>query len=396
MTGTGTMRPTPRTSPATPARSPAARTGPGPAATATARRGSFPARQLGAGRTLYRRRQTGRTRLTEPTPLNGDSNQNNLHSRPFYALSAVFMVSSDTFVPSNWSLIPTGLTTGDRFRLLFIPSATTDASSDDIADYNTFVQTAAAAGHADIQDYSESFRMVGSTETVDARDNTATNYTNGPRGVPIYWLNGAKLADDYPDFYDGSWDEEAAGRSETGSEVTLTGSSQVWTGSAEDGTKSIAGNNTSRALGNAGNQWVRVGRPSHGIYGPIQGSIAPRTENKGVYALSAVFTVARQAVVTNNPPVFTETARARRGAWRRTRMRRRTWATAVGATDIDTGDTLTYTLGGTDASFFDIDLVERPDPDEVRRDLRPRDQGRATPWTVKRRRRQRRQRPPSR
>ena len=108
----------------------------------------------------------------------------------------------------------------------------------DIADYNSFVQTAAAAGHADLQAYSDSFRMVGSTETVDARDNTATNYTNGPRGVPIYWLNGAKLADDYADFYDGSWDEEAAGRSETGAEVTLTGSSQIWTGSAADGTAS--------------------------------------------------------------------------------------------------------------------------------------------------------------
>ena len=29
-------------------------------------------------------------------------------------------------------------------------------------------------------------------------------------GVPIYWLNGAKVADDYADFYDGSWDSNAA------------------------------------------------------------------------------------------------------------------------------------------------------------------------------------------
>ena len=275
-------------------------------------------------------------------------------SRPLYALSAVFMVSSDTSVPSNWSLIPTGLTNGDRFRLLFISSTTTDASSADIADYNSFVQTAAAAGHADIQDYSDSFHMVGSTETVDARDNTATNYTNGPRGVPIYWLNGAKLADDYPDFYDGSWDDEAAGRSEAGAEVTLTGSSEVWTGSAEDGTKSIAGNNTSRALGNGGFQWVRVGRPNHGSNGPIQGSISPRTENKGVYALSAVFTVASQVVATNSAPVFSDGASAARSVAENSDAETNV-GDAVGATDIDTGDTLAYSLGGTDATSFTID-----------------------------------------
>ena len=35
-----------------------------------------------------------------------------------------------------------------------------------------------------------------------ARDNTETTGT----GVPIYWYRGAKVADDYADFYDASWD----------------------------------------------------------------------------------------------------------------------------------------------------------------------------------------------
>jgi len=41
------------------------------------------------------------------------------------------------------SLIPTGLVDGDTFRLVFLTSTTTDATSTDIADYNTFVNTAA-------------------------------------------------------------------------------------------------------------------------------------------------------------------------------------------------------------------------------------------------------------
>ena len=47
-----------------------------------------------------------------------------------------------------------------------------DVSSTDIADYNTFIQTRAAAGHTDIRAYSAGFRVVGCTAAVDARDNT--------------------------------------------------------------------------------------------------------------------------------------------------------------------------------------------------------------------------------
>ena len=54
--------------------------------------------------------------------------------------------------------------------------------------------------------------MVGSTAAVDARDNTKTTGT----GVPIYWLNGAKVADNYADFYDGSWSNEANPKDESG------------------------------------------------------------------------------------------------------------------------------------------------------------------------------------
>ena len=115
--------------------------------------------------------------------------------------------AAPTFVPTIWSLVPSGLGDGDSFRLLFIGSNTRNASSSDIDVYNTFVQDLAAGGHLDIRAHSATFRMIGSTENADARDNTGTTGA----GVPIYWLGGAKVADDYADFYDGDWDEEATG-----------------------------------------------------------------------------------------------------------------------------------------------------------------------------------------
>ena len=152
--------------------------------------------------------------------------------------------------------------------------------------------------------YSQTFRILASTEAVDARDNTST--TDRP-GFPIYWLNGAKVADDYADFYDGSWDEEVTGRRETGVAVTIGSSWEIWTGSAHDGTEFFDADTTSRAVGrgavvNPGDPYpVAVGRPnsSTASHGPISGSTADGATSKGVYALSGVFTVA-------TPPVTVE------------------------------------------------------------------------------------------
>ena len=91
-------------------------------------------------------------------------------------------------VTSNWILTPDGVSGGQQFRLIFYSSTKRDAQSDDIEDYNTFVQARAAAGHAKIRQYSDGFTAVGCTEDADARDNTQTRYTDSNTGVPIYWL----------------------------------------------------------------------------------------------------------------------------------------------------------------------------------------------------------------
>ena len=72
----------------------------------------------------------------------------------------------------------------------------------------------AAAGHTAIRAYSTGFRVVGCTDAVDAHDNTGTTGI----GVPIYWLSGNKVADDYGDFYDANWDDEANDKNESGTD----------------------------------------------------------------------------------------------------------------------------------------------------------------------------------
>ena len=212
------------------------------------------------------------------------------------------VVPAATEVPSDWSLIPTGLSTGDTFRLLFLSSTKRNASSTDIADYNTFVQTRAAAGHTDIQAYGAGFRVVGCTAAVDARDNTSTTYTATDKGVPIYWLNGAKAADEYEDFYDGSWDDEVNDKNESGtnSHDTSQQANYPFTGCNHDGTESFSGD-ISRALGEL---LVRPGRPtfSNAILGPLSSdSIVFSTLTRPMYGLSAVFQVAADTT----PPTLT-------------------------------------------------------------------------------------------
>ena len=193
-------------------------------------------------------------------------------------------------VPSSWSLKPAGLSAGE-FRLIFLSSTKHNAESSNIGTYNTFVQNRAAAGHADIRDYSSAFKVVGCTADVDARDNTGTTHTSADRGVPIYWLNGTKVADNYQDFYNGTWDDEANDRNESGNDAhdTSQSSNYPYTGCDHNGTESISGN--SLALGKNA---VRTGEPnsSMGTQGPLQGAGSSTSDGtRPFYGLSSVFQV---------------------------------------------------------------------------------------------------------
>ena len=196
--------------------------------------------------------------------------------------------AAQTEVPNGWVLAPSGLDPGDEFRLLFVTSTRRNAESSDIADYNGFVRGRAAAGHAAIQAHGSGFRVVGSTASVDARDNTSTTYTSADKGVPIYWLNGSKVADDYEDFYDGDWDDETGGRNESGGNVAL-GFDRIFTGSDDDGTA-----HSGRTLGASTS--ARVGIPGSTASGhnPIDGDTNTAVDaERRFYGLSGVFAISR-------------------------------------------------------------------------------------------------------
>ena len=259
------------------------------------------------------------------------------------ATAAVAAAAAPTEVPAGWNLKPTSLTTGDKFRLLFLSSTKRDGSSTDIAVYNTFVQGLAAAGHADIRAYSAGFRAVGCTAAVDARDNTKTTYTATDKGVPIYWLNGAKAADQYEDFYDGSWDDEANDKNESGTNGPDTSQAvnRPYTGCNHDGIEAFSGV-ISLALGTSGTFGVRIGLPNSPVIntGPIgsEFGVVP-SSTRPMYGLSAVFQVAA-AVVTNNPPTVANTIpdqSATAGTAFSYAFPANTFS------DADTGDTLSYT-----------------------------------------------------
>ncbi len=215
-------------------------------------------------------------------------------------------------LPAGSPLIPAGLGAGDEFRLLFLTSTTRDATSTDIADYNSFVQTAAAGGLAALQPYSEGFRAVGSTGDVDARDNARTTYTDDDKGVPIYWLGGKQIADDYEDFHDGTWAEEQTWTDESG--TASTDFKTVWTGSDDDGTeKDLAG---SRRLGAslAGAGWIA--QPAEVGAGDLEPNPLDANQNvrneltHPLYALSQVFVVPRGSAGTDPDYLATVSGRS--------------------------------------------------------------------------------------
>ena len=201
-----------------------------------------------------------------------------------------FIVNPTKYVAQDWPLTPTGLSSGDRFRLMILTTTTRDATSGDIAEYNNFVQDAAAGGHEDIRAHSAHFRVLANTEDVDARDNTGTTGT----GVPIYWLGGKKVADDYEDFYDNTSDSGPV-RHESGNLVP-TGDRYAATGSRDDGTEdTLLGLGASLSLGSSLAVTVatihdQIADPNN-VQNPLGRSYRAPAELFHFHALSPVFVV---------------------------------------------------------------------------------------------------------
>ena len=252
-------------------------------------------------------------------------------------------------VPSNWSLLPSGVAAGDQFRLIYVTSQTTQATDITPSFYDSFVRTEITGndlvngGVTDLADHANSFRAIVGTATrnssgdfhedapvVTARTHARFNQFNDDHpNLPIYWVGGNKVADNNADFDDGDWDDEANPKHADGTAATIN-TNGYWTGSQGDGRYSSSAFRSSgekpttlcAAPELMGNRILAMGAPyvyfgilnddSRNYYAPLGADAADNnlgstlsnhacigrqpTESLPMYALSGLFVVEQVGV----------------------------------------------------------------------------------------------------
>lgn len=132
------------------------------------------------------------------------------------------------------TLVPPDLMPGQEYRLVFTTDGMINSLSPEIDTYNTFV-TNEANSVTELSELGTTWSVIGSTGTVDARDNTNTNPFEDGLGVPIYRLDGMRVANDYNDLWDGSL-QSAINITQTDIMLFPPSIVDVYTGSEIDGT----------------------------------------------------------------------------------------------------------------------------------------------------------------
>lgn len=191
------------------------------------------------------------------------------------------------------NFLPSELSAGDQYRLVFVTSSKTNAVSTDINFYNSFVQNAADVSgltsdifNAGLCDGSCEWKVIGSTSAVDAIVNTSTTGT----GVPIYLVETLDIvANNYPDLWDGNIDV-AINHNENGN-LYDDSPWRVWTGTDSNGLKintlelggtASGGNTITGSVLFDSAAWINVG---------IGGATSHETVFYPLYGISEVLTV---------------------------------------------------------------------------------------------------------
>jgi len=183
--------------------------------------------------------------------------------------------------------MPSGLSHGDQYRIVFVTSTTIQATSSDISTYNAHV-TAAAALNPDLAviegtvEQTTTWTAIGSTDSVNARDNTST--TGAGTGIGIYLLNDTAIATSYTDLWDGTI-ANLFNVDEQGDSGPYA-NSQVWTGTNGDGS---TGNDP---LGTATPEFGKTNLTGVNTWiNRLSGSSWPNTDTYHLFAISGILTV---------------------------------------------------------------------------------------------------------
>ena len=188
-------------------------------------------------------------------------------------------------VPEDWPLLPQGFGPGDRFRLMFMTQGMRNAIPTNIDVYDAYVQGEAETGHTAIRPYADTFKVVGSTSAVDARDHLEMTGA----GHPVYWLRGPRIADNTAEFWSDNWQNWTLAHRRNANGNGMSGAARSdwhWTGTRADGTA-----HPQLPLGS----FDRVMRGRYLSFtsdrDPIAHTGTPRGQDHSFYAMSPVFVV---------------------------------------------------------------------------------------------------------
>ena len=198
---------------------------------------------------------------------------------------------------------PLGLNLGSQYRLVFVTSQSRDATATNIADYNTFVNSVANSQPL-LAALGTTWTALVSTETIDAQDNTNSNPTvvlgavTNP-GLPVYRLDGLRVADNNLDLWYGGFPEHTISITELGGTTPITNHTTsverpwVWTGSVSTGVRS--------GVAFAGSNIVNAGLAYDSLFfNPdewIGLAFSNNTDKSPFYAISGVLTVGPPSTV---------------------------------------------------------------------------------------------------
>jgi hypothetical protein len=213
-------------------------------------------------------------------------------------LSGVALATLGISSAAQAAILLPSLTPGSQYRLVFVTSGTRNSTSTNIGDYNLFVNNAAQASTnlntalttAGLTPSAINWTAIGSTATVNARLNTATQATD--TSVPIYRVDGAQVATGNSDLWDGTIQSRIS--------VDEGGNSQgdpfiIWTGTEPDGTRrpnSSLGSSSTR--GTAGSKNFADGKW-------VSESSRSLSETYPLYGISSIVTVPTATTTTPEP-----------------------------------------------------------------------------------------------
>jgi hypothetical protein len=205
-------------------------------------------------------------------------------------LTALALGTQACSARADFMLTPAGLHPGDQFRVTFVSSATRNAASPNIADYDQFITNLAVAAGLDTYFGAPvTWQAIGSTATVNAIDRLPKSFAS----PSLYRLDGGLVSPSTGALWV---------MGPTGLPITVTeqgvdiGGAVVWTGTLRDGT-------AFEPLG-AG-AFVTFGFSTFSSGGWVADNDAPRSEQHHLYGYSSVLTVPQPSAVAPAPASLT-------------------------------------------------------------------------------------------